>query len=241
MRVWGAIDLMGGAAVQLVRGRADAEKVRVTDVEGLLDRWSAAFDGVHMIDLDAAFATGHNSALIGRLVLRTAAPLQIGGGLRTERAVESVLATGASRAIVGTRAIDEPAWLERLSLRWPGRLVLAADERDGCVLRRGWTEAAPLSVEELIVAVADLPLAAVLVTDVSREGGLGGANAERFGMLARTCPHPLVAAGGIASLADLHALQAAGVAEAVVGMAAYSGAIEPESIARERGNSREQT
>ena len=241
MRVWGAIDLMGGAAVQLVRGRPEDERVRIADVDGLLERWSAAFDGVHVIDLDAALGTGDNRPVIERLAARCRAPLQLGGGLRTDDAVARALDMGVARAIVGTRALDEPAWLDRLARSWPGRIVLAADQRDGRVLRRGWTEATVQSVGALLEAVAALPLAGVLVTDVAREGGLGGVDAQHFGELARACAQPLIAAGGIASFDDLHALRDAGVAEAVVGMAGYTGAIEPESIARDLGRDTEQT
>lgn len=233
MKVWGAIDLKDRAAVQLVGGRPEDERVRVTDIDALLDRWSAAFAGVHVIDLDAALGTGDNARLVERLAGRATVPLQVGGGLRDDDAVERVFALGATRAIVGTRALDDGPWLARLAARWPGRVVLAADQRDGRVLRRGWTDATELRLDALLDEVSALPLAAVLVTDVAREGALGGADAGAFGALARACAHPLIAAGGIASLDDLRALRDAGVAEAVVGMAAYTGAIDPEAVARE--------
>ena len=230
MRVWGAIDLRAGAAVQLVGGRPETERVRVTDVDALLDRWASAFGAVHIVDLDAALGTGDNGALIERLVARTTVPLQVGGGLRTTDAVERVLGLGAARVIVGTRALDDRAWLADLAERWPGCIVLAADQRAGRVLRRGWAESIDRTVTELLADVATLPLAAVLVTDVGREGRLGGVDAPAFGELARASAHPLIAAGGIRDLDDLGALRAAGVAEAVVGMAAYTGALDPERL-----------
>lgn len=236
MRVWGAIDLREGVAVQLVGGRPETERVRVADVDDLVDRWSAVFGGVHVVDLDAALGSGANIRVIERILERSPLPVQVGGGLRSEAAVAHVLESGAARAIVGTRAVDDPAWLAALAARWPGRVVLAADQREGVVLRRGWTEASPLRVEELLEQCAGLPLAAILVTDVTREGALGGIDAAAFGRHARACALPLIAAGGIAALPDLHALRAAGVAEAVVGMAAYTGGLDLDAVAREFGS-----
>lgn len=237
MRVWGAIDLRDGAAVQLVGGALDAERVRVTDIETLVDRWSACFGGIHVVDLDAALGRGANRATIGEILARAGAPVQLGGGVRDDVAVTRALAPAGApavaRVVVGTRAIDDPRWLEEIATRFPDRIVLAADQRDGVVLRRGWTAASGMGVEALLERVADMPLAAVLVTDVGREGRLGGVDADAFAALARLCPRPLIAAGGIASLDDMRALRDAGIAEAVVGMAAYTGAIVAEDVARE--------
>ncbi|HUF13992.1 MAG TPA: HisA/HisF-related TIM barrel protein [Longimicrobiales bacterium] len=233
MRVWGAIDLREGAAVQLVGGVLGSERVRVTDIDTLVARWSACFHGIHVVDLDAALGRGSNRETIRRIVSRTDGPLQLGGGLRDGDAVADALASGVARAIVGTRAVDDAAWLEAVARRFPGRIVLAADQRDGVVLRRGWTAASDLPVPALLERVAKLPLAAVLVTDVRREGGVGGVDTDAFERLTRGCAHSLIAAGGIASLDDLRALRDAGVAEAVVGMAAYTGAIVPEDVAVE--------
>ena len=233
MRVWGAIDLRDGAAVQLVGGRYDTERVRVADVNGLADRWSACFGGVHVIDLDAALGHGSNAVAIRSLAARVTRPLQLGGGIRDDDAVAGAFAAGASRAIVGTRALEDAAWRERIASLHPGRIVLAADRRDGAMLTRGWTAAAPLSLDDVLARVSALPLAALLVTDVAREGALLGIDAPAFEALARASVHPIVAAGGIASLDDLRALRDAGVAEAVVGMAAYTGAIDPEDVSHE--------
>lgn len=233
MRVWGAIDLRGGAAVQLVGGSYDAERVRVTDLAGLADRWSACFGGVHVIDLDAALGRGSNVDAVRSVTARSTRPVQLGGGIRDDEAVAAAFAAGAARVIVGTRALEDAAWLERIAALHPGRVVLAADRRGGAVLTRGWTAASPLTLDDLLARAAELPLAALLVTDVAREGGLGGADVRAFEAIARASAHPLIAAGGIAALEDLRALRAAGVAEAVVGMAAYTGAIEPDEVARE--------
>ena len=233
MRVWGAIDLRDGAAVQLVGGSYDAERVRVTDLDALADRWSACFGGVHVVDLDAALGRGSNTDAIRRIGARATRPVQLGGGIRDDDAVAAALDTGAARVVVGTRAMQDEAWLARTAERRPGRVVLAADHRGGVVLTHGWTAATALTLGELLARAADLPLAAVLITDVAREGALGGVDVRRFAALARAAAQPLVAAGGIASIDDLRALRDAGVAEAVVGMAAYTGAVDPDEVGRE--------
>lgn len=233
MRVWGAIDLRDGAAVQLVGGRYDAERVRVSDLDALTQRWSASFGGLHVVDLDAALGHGANADAIRRVRTCATRPLQLGGGIRDDEAVADAFAAGAERVVVGTRALEDAAWLERIAALHPDRIVLAADQRAGKVLTRGWTAESPLSLDELLARVGALPLAAVLVTDVAREGAQGGVDVRAFAALARRTTQPLVAAGGIASIDDLFALRDAGVEEAVVGMAAYTGAIDPDDVARE--------
>lgn len=233
MNVLAAIDLRGGAAVQLVGGRTEQERVRDPDVRGLAHRWSRSFAGIHVVDLDAALGEGGNAEAIGAVLDEATVPVQVGGGLRDEAAVARVLEAGARRAIVGTRGVDEPDWLERVAVRWPGRVVLAADVRGGRVLRRGWTESTALSAETLLERVADAPLAGVLVTDVSREGALAGVDVRLFAHLAGRSALPVIVAGGIASIDDLRALRDVGARAAVLGMSLYTGAIDPEAVARE--------
>lgn len=233
MRVLAAIDLRGGAAVQLVGGRPSDERVRLDDVTGLVRRWERSFAGLHVVDLDAALEDGDNGAVVREIVLRSSVPVQVGGGLRDDDAVQRALDLGAARAIVGTRGVDDPDWLARLARRLPHRLILAADVRDDVVLRRGWTDRSALTLTELLERVAGLPLAGVLVTDVGREGGMAGVDAALFARAAALTTHRLVAAGGIGDLDDLRRLAATGVDAAVVGMALYTGAIEPDTVARE--------
>jgi phosphoribosylformimino-5-aminoimidazole carboxamide ribotide isomerase len=147
--------------------------------------------------------------------------------------IERWLDAGAERVIVGTRAVNDPDWLTRSAGRFPDQLVVAADVRDGRVLVRGWQEESPLTLEALLEALAPLPLAAVLVTDVNREGQLRGADLDLFGRAARLSSHPLVAAGSITTLDDLRGLEEAGVASAVLGMALATGRITPEALQQE--------
>jgi phosphoribosylformimino-5-aminoimidazole carboxamide ribotide isomerase len=241
MRVYAAVDLRGGAAVQWVGGRPESERVRLPDPAAVADRWlDAGFRHLHVVDLDAALGTGDNAgaiADIARVVAgRRAGPatLQVGGGIRDEAAIERVLALGAERVVVGTRGVEDRPWLEAVAAASPGRIVLAADVGGGLVLTRGWTEATALEAEGFIAGLDPLPLAAVLVTDVGREGREEGCDAALFGRLAAATRHPLLAAGGIASAEDIAALTDAGAAGAVLGMALYTGRIDPaDALARE--------
>jgi phosphoribosylformimino-5-aminoimidazole carboxamide ribotide isomerase len=229
-----AIDLRGGRVVQWVGGRPEVERVSLPDPGAVAERWCAAgFAGLHVIDLDAALGDGGNRAAIGELLRGATVPVQVGGGVRAERDVEELLAAGAARVIAGTRAVADRPWLERVAARWPGRIVVAADTRAGRVVTHGWTASTAEPVEAFLAGLAGLPLAAVLVTDVDREGQARGADDALFARLARASAVPLLAAGGIASRADLRRLEAAGAAGAVLGMALYTGALDAPAVAKE--------
>ncbi len=218
--------------VQLVGGRAEEEKVRLPNPADVAGRWAAAgFAALHVVDLDAALDTGVNNLDAVRAIIDAVdVPVQAGGGVRTDAAAAALLAAGAARVVVGTRAVEDPDWLRALALRHLERVVVAADVRAGRVLTRGWTESSPLAAGELLHTLEPLPLAGVLVTDVDREGRLEGTNAEMFADLAAATRHPLLASGGVTTLEDLQALESGGAAGAVLGMSLYTGALEPHVV-----------
>ena len=232
-----AVDLREGHAVQWVGGEPDTERVRLPDPAAVAARWiDAGFTQLHIVDLDAALGTGSNRSAVEHIVSETAVPCQVGGGVRDDAAVESILAMGAARVIIGTRAVEQPAWLDAVASRFPGQLIVAADVRANTVVTRGWTQNAQLTADQLLARIADVPLAGVLVTDVTREGSETGVDVTLFERLVDRCRHPLHAAGGITTLQDLHDLRAAGVAAAVLGMALYSGKLDAETTALEFGS-----
>lgn len=231
-----AVDLRGGRCVQLVGGRPEDEPISLPDpVEVARRWWSTGFRSLHVVDLDAALGDGDNRTLVRRIVSATAATVQVGGGLRDDPTVAAVLEAGAARAVVGTRAVEDRPWLEALARRHPGRIVVAADVRDGVVQRRGWRESAGLAVETFLTGLAELPLAGVLWTDVGREGRMEGFDREATAAVIEASPHPLQASGGIASLDDLEALEAMGAEGAVLGMALYTGTLEAAAVAARWG------
>ncbi len=234
MIVYPAVDLRGGRVVQLVGGRPESERVSLPDPVAVARRWvDDGFRALHVVDLDAALGTGSNRDAIEAILSAVDVPVQVGGGVRDDDVADGLLDAGAARVIVGTRAVEDPAWLEALAARRPDRVVVAADIRDGLVVTRGWTEGTGLEATALLERLDALPLAGILVTDVSREGRMQGADAERFAALAAATRHPLLASGGIRDIEDLHALARCGVAGAVLGMALYTGAIEPRATALE--------
>lgn len=235
MIVYAAIDLRGGRVVQLVGGIPEDERVSLPDPAAVAADWiRAGFSALHVVDLDAALGTGTNAAGVEAVIAAAGAvSVQVGGGVRTTSRVQELLDGGAGTVVVGTRGVTDPAWLEKIATRWPGRIVLAADVRGDDVVVRGWTAAAGMTVDDLLGRIADIPLAGVLVTDVAREGRMSGADTQRFRQLAALSPHPVLASGGIAGAADLAALSRTGVAGAVVGMALYTGALDAAAVAKE--------
>jgi phosphoribosylformimino-5-aminoimidazole carboxamide ribotide isomerase len=233
---YAAVDLKGGAVVQLVGGRPEEERVRLPDPAAVALRWQeTGFAALHVVDLDAALGSGSNMPAIDAVLAAVDVPVQVGGGVRDEGRVAELLAAGAARVVVGTRAIEDRAWLTALATRHPGRIVVAADVRAGHVVTRGWTVETGLDGVAFIEALAELPLAGVLVTDVSREGRMEGIDADLFQRLCRAAHHPVLASGGITDIEDMRTLAGAGAAGAVLGMALYTGALDAGTVAREFG------
>lgn len=231
-----AVDLREGRCVQLVGGRPEEERVSLPMPSNVaLKWWDTGFKQLHVVDLDAAMGKGDNDGLVGEVVVASPAETQVGGGVRDGERVDFLFAAGANRVIVGTRAVDDPQWLARLVQRYPGRVIVAADVREGVVLRKGWTEASKLRVEAFLESLTELPLAGVLCTDVEREGRMEGIDLAEVKTVIAASKHPMQVSGGITSMDDLKALADAGASAAVLGMALYTGRLDPEAIARAYG------
>lgn len=229
-----AIDLREGACVQLVGGEYDAERVRLDDPLGVARGWQRyGFSRLHVVDLDAATGRGSNRDLVRDLANHGGLPLQFGGGLRTMDDIEEALRDGADRVVVGTRALEDPRWLSDVASRFPGEIVLAADVRERRVVTHGWSRTLARTITDVVEEVDQLPLAALLVTAVHREGRMQGADLVLMEDVAEISSVPVYASGGIASIGDLRALEDRGVAGAVLGMALYTGALDPWTVADE--------
>jgi phosphoribosylformimino-5-aminoimidazole carboxamide ribotide isomerase len=230
MKIIPAVDVREGRCVRLYQGRADAETVFGDDPVAMASRWaSLGAERLHVVDLDGAFAgTPRQTALVEKMISAVKAlPVSVGGGLRDEGAIEAVLAAGARWAVVGTRAALDARFLFDIGSRWPDQIVVAVDARGDRVAVKGWTEASDESVMSLARRARDAGAAAVLYTDVGRDGTGLGPNVEATAALARGVDLPVLASGGVARLEDLRALAAIpGVEGAVVGRALYTGAIE---------------
>jgi phosphoribosylformimino-5-aminoimidazole carboxamide ribotide isomerase len=231
-----AVDIKGGRCVQLVGGKAANEKVSLANPPDVALRWwDMGFKALHVVDLDSAMGSGNNDNLTGEVIAASPADTQVGGGVRSDERAAELFMIGANRIVVGTRAVDDRPWLEKLVAANPGRVVVAADVNEGKVLKKGWTEASALRIEPFLASLADLQLAGVLITDVAREGRMEGIDIEGVRALLDASPHPVQVSGGITSLEDLGALAEAGAAGAVLGMALYTGRLDAETVARTYG------
>ncbi|HEX4936118.1 MAG TPA: 1-(5-phosphoribosyl)-5-[(5-phosphoribosylamino)methylideneamino] imidazole-4-carboxamide isomerase [Gemmatimonadaceae bacterium] len=229
-----AVDLREGKCVQLVGGEYAQERVRLDDPVAVAREWvRLGFARLHVVDLDAALGRGGNGVVVRAILGEGGADVQVGGGLRTTESVEEILDEGARYAIVGTRALEDLDWLAELAEANPGEIIVAADVRDRKVVTRGWQRTLPRHVIDMVEEMHALPLAALLVTAVHREGQLQGTDLPLMEDVVEAAEFPVYAAGGVASVGDLHALQDRGVAGAVIGMALYTGAIDPRAIVDE--------
>jgi phosphoribosylformimino-5-aminoimidazole carboxamide ribotide isomerase len=234
MKAIPAIDLRDGACVQLVGGAFENEKVRITDVVGVSQRFAnAGLRTQHIVDLDAAVGKGSNFDTIKTLVQQPDLQLQVGGGIRDTDAAVRLFDLGVSRVVVGTRAIDDRAWLETLAARFPGQLVLAADVRERDIVTKGWTHRTGHRIDQFLAGLTGVPLAGVLVTAVHVEGQLQGIDLPLFETSVAASPVPVIASGGVTSLEDLRHLSQARVAAAVIGMAIYTERIPLASLSTE--------
>ena len=231
-----AVDLRGGRCVQLVGGDYAEERVRLDDPVGVARDWERqGFSRLHVVDLDAATGRGDNRALVREILQGSAVPVQVGGGVRHESDIERLLDDGATWVVVGTRAVEDEDWRAEMAHAFPGRLIIAADVRERRVVTRGWAETSSRDVIDLVEELAALPLAGVLVTAVHLEGRMEGTDLSLMEDVAEASAWPVLASGGVTSLDDMRALEHRGLAGAVLGMALYTGAIDPRRLAEEFG------
>ncbi len=232
MNILPAIDLRGGRCVRLRQGRYDDETVFDEDPAAVARRFrEAGAQWLHVVDLDGA----REGRPVHRDVVRRimeAAPgmdVEVGGGLRETEAVGEVLGLGVRRVVVGTRAIREPAWLRQVAKAWPGRVALGLDARGGRPAVEGWQQEAEGTVLEWVEGLGDLPLAAIIYTDILRDGMMSGPNFEATAALAAATRFPVIASGGVTTVEDVVRLRGAGVAGAIIGRALYEGTITVEA------------
>jgi phosphoribosylformimino-5-aminoimidazole carboxamide ribotide isomerase len=229
-----AVDLRDGACVQLVGGSYADERVRLQNPAAVAAHWrEIGFRRLHVVDLDAATGRGNNDSVIDEILRDGSGDLQIGGGVRTTERVDALLRAGAQRVVVGTRAIEHPQWLADLTARYPNRIILAADVRGRNLVTRGWAQELPANIFALVSDLSSLSLAALLVTAVHVEGQMRGPDLELVEDLASRTPIPIIASGGVGGVDDLHALAERGAAGVIIGMALYTGALDPRVVATE--------
>ena len=233
LTLYPAIDLKDGQCVRLRRGEMAAATVYAEDPAAQARAWAAAgFAWLHVVDLNGAFAgRSVNGDAVRAILAAVRIPVQLGGGIRDLAAIETWLADGVRRVILGSVAARDPALVRDACRRFPGRIVVGIDARDGMVATEGWAETTDLPAADLALRMADAGAAALICTDIARDGMLGGVNLEQTLALARLVSVPVIASGGVAGLDDLVALRAAApgtsLAGVVVGRALYDGRLDP--------------
>jgi phosphoribosylformimino-5-aminoimidazole carboxamide ribotide isomerase len=232
-----AIDLKAGSCVRLVRGEMASATVFNDDPAAQARLFAkAGFAWLHVVDLDGAFAgRSLNGAAVTAIRRAVGLQIQLGGGVRDRAGIEHWLGLGIERVVLGTAAMRDPDLVRRAAAEHPGRIAVAIDARDGRVAVEGWARTTELGVTELARRFEDCGVAAIIHTDIARDGALGGLDAEAAAALARAVAIPVIASGGVASLADLAALKAHeedGIAGVICGRALYDGRIDPAAALR---------
>jgi phosphoribosylformimino-5-aminoimidazole carboxamide ribotide isomerase len=224
-----AIDLKGGQCVRLLRGDMNAATVFGDDPAAQAAAFQAAgCRWLHVVDLDGAFAgRPANAEAVAAILSRVTVPVQLGGGVRDMAAIEGWLSRGVARVILGTVAVRDPALVRDAARAFPGRVAVGVDAREGRVAVEGWAEATDLTALDLARRYEDAGVAALIYTDIERDGAMQGPNVEATAALARAVSIPVIASGGVSSLDDLRALKACGAKldGAISGRALYDGRI----------------
>ena len=226
-----AIDLIGGRCVRLRQGDYKQETVFDEDPVAVARRFEAAgAKWLHVVDLDGAReGEPKNLATIRAILGAVRMSVEMGGGIRTTEAAANLLDLGLARVILGTRAVREPEWLTEVAKKFPGRVALGLDAKGGRVAVAGWQEETARTAPEVAASVAGLPLAAIIYTDIARDGMMSGPNVEATAVLAKASPFPVIASGGVTTVDDIRRLTKVGVAGAIIGRSLYEGKITLEA------------
>lgn len=226
--IYPAIDLKSGQVVRLAEGDMDRATVYAEDPAAQARAFADAGAGwLHVVDLDGAFAgEARNAAAVEAILAATPAKVQVGGGIRTLAAIERWFRLGVERVIIGTAALTDPGLVRTAATDYPGRVVVAVDARDGLVATRGWADVSDVPVADMGRRFEDAGVAALLFTDVGRDGLLKGVNIEATAALAKSVKLPVIASGGLADLAEIRALRLKrGISGVIAGRSLYDGRI----------------
>ncbi|MEM8640874.1 MAG: 1-(5-phosphoribosyl)-5-[(5-phosphoribosylamino)methylideneamino]imidazole-4-carboxamide isomerase [Cyanobacteria bacterium P01_G01_bin.54] len=228
MDVIPAIDLLNGECVRLYQGDYDQAEVFSPDPVAIAQRWQAeGATRLHLVDLDGAKQGATvNHAAIAAVVKAVSIPVEVGGGLRSLESVGRMFELGVQWAIVGTVAVENPDAVRQWCQQFPGRIIVGIDARAGKVATKGWLETSTVQATDLARQMADDGAAAIIYTDIHRDGTLSGPNLDALRELAQTVPIPVIASGGVSSLTDvlsLLSLEAIGVSGMIIGRAIYTG------------------
>jgi len=226
-----AIDLKGGLCVRLSQGDMDRATVYSENPAEMAKTWeSMGARRLHVVDLDGAVSgQPKNRDAVEAIVAAVSVPVQLGGGIRDSETIKAYFSCGIDRVILGTAAIKAPLFLKESCRAWPKKIIVGIDATDGMVCIQGWTEKTAMSVVELVKKIEQLPLAAIVFTDIKRDGMLTGPNIESTALLARSTHIPVIASGGVSRMEDIETLltvEQFGISSVIIGRALYTGNLD---------------
>lgn len=227
MEIWPAIDIRGGKCVRLQQGDYGRETIFSTDPVAMARHWvDLGARCLHLVDLDGA-REGRpvNIASVEAIVKESGVPCELGGGIRSDYGIQELIKVGVARVIIGTLALREPDWLRRMCRKYPDRLVLGIDARDGFVAAEGWLKTSDVMAIDLARKFSGEPIAALIYTDIATDGMLTGPNVAAMADMQAAVKLPVIASGGVTTKEDVAQLAAAGMAGCIIGRALYEGTI----------------
>ena len=228
MQIYPAIDLLGGRCVRLRQGDFDRETVFGSEPADMARTWvERGASYLHIVDLDGA-KQGHpvNGRSIREIIAATGVPCQLGGGLREEAHIAEALAFGVTRVILGTKALQDPAWCAAMCRKFAGRIVIGLDARDGRLATQGWLHTSDQSVLDVARQCSSWAVSALVFTDIGKDGMLAGPAVDATAELAAAVSVPVIASGGVTTVDDVARLAARGISGCIIGRALYEGRID---------------
>ena len=227
MQIWPAIDLLGGKCVRLQQGDYNRETVFGDDPAAMARRWvDEGAECLHLVDLDGARdGTSANREAVAAILAAIDIPCELGGGVRDEATIKSWLDAGLQRLVIGTKALKEPDWFRAMCRRYPNQLVLGIDAAAGRVATDGWLDVSDVSATELAKKYADEPLAAIVYTDIAKDGMMAGTNLPAMQEMKEAVDVPVVASGGVTNVEDVRQLARVDMAGCIIGRALYEGTL----------------
>jgi phosphoribosylformimino-5-aminoimidazole carboxamide ribotide isomerase len=230
MEIFPAIDIRGGKVVRLIQGDYDQQIDYPLEPKSVAESFLAAgTQWLHMVDLDGAkTGTVYNFSVLKEILSLGGLKVQIGGGIRSQRIIKQLLDAGAQRVIIGTRGIEDWEWFKSMvhDSDFANRIVLGLDARNGKLASHGWTQQTKIYAKDIAAKVSKWPLAAIVYTDIAKDGMLSGPNFEQVELLAKATQIPVIASGGVSSLDDVRNLLPLPVAGVIIGRALYEGKVD---------------
>jgi len=234
MQIWPAIDLRGGKCVRLQQGDFQRETVYGDDPAAMARHWvEQGATCLHLVDLDGARdGDSANLQAVKAILAAVQVPCELGGGIRDEAAIERLLGLGLSRLVIGTRALREPEWFRKVCGQYPSKLAVGIDAKSGFVATDGWLQTSATRAVELAQQFSKEPLAAIIYTDIARDGMLQGPNVDAMREMNDAVEIDVIASGGVTTADDVRKLAAIGMAGCIIGRALYEGTLTlPEALA----------